>query len=130
MHEITHVINHITVLIDVNRIQVELDTTVCGTLLSCKKTKLVIQFDTDSGLVDGSRQIVNHAVCIVRAVKALTVTVGEPVVDITFCLDAELVHIEVTFLKSVPEMGIKATLHIQIKVELICILFHVCQFLK
>ena len=31
---------------DVNRIQVELDTTVCGTLLSCKKTKLVIQLDT------------------------------------------------------------------------------------
>ena len=68
----------------------ELDTTVCGTLLSCEEAELVIQFDTDSGIVDGSRQIVNHAVCIVRAVETLTIAVRQPVVDISFGFNAEL----------------------------------------
>ena len=129
-HEITHVINHITVLIDVNRIQVELDTTVCGTLLSCKKTKLVIQLDADSGIVDRSREIINHAVCIVRTVEALTIAVRQPVVDISFGLDTKLVHIKVTLLKTILEMSVKAPLHIQIKIEFICFLFHVCQLFK
>ena len=129
-HKVTHIVDHIAVLIDVDRVEVELDTTVCGTLLSCEETELVIQFDTDSGIVDGSRQIVNHAVCIVRAVEALAIAVRKPVVDISFGFDAELVHIKVTFLKTILEMSVKASLHIQIKIELICLLFYVCQFFK
>ena len=129
-HKVTHIVDHIAVLIDVDWVEVELDTTVCGTLLSCEEAELVIQFDTDSGIVDGSRQIVNHAVCIVRAVEALAIAVRKPVVDISFGFDTELVHVEVTFLKTILEMSVKASLHIQIKIELICLLFHVCQFFK
>ena len=44
--------------------------------------------------------------------------------------DTELVHVEVTFLKTILEMSVKASLHIQIKIELICLLFYVCQFFK
>ena len=41
-HKITHIINHVAVLVDINRVQVELETTVCGTLFSGKKTELVV----------------------------------------------------------------------------------------
>ena len=44
--------------------------------------------------------------------------------------DTELVHVEVTFLKTILEMSVKAPLHIQIKIEFICFLFHVCQLFK
>ena len=37
-----HIINHVAVLVDINRVQVELETTVCGTLFSGKKTELVV----------------------------------------------------------------------------------------
>ena len=129
-HEVAHIVNHVTVLVDINRVQVELDTTISRTLLSGEKIELVVQLDADAGVVDGSREIVNHAVCVVRTVEALTVTVREPVVDISFRFDAELVHIEVALLKSVPEMSVETALHIQIKIELVRLLFDVCQFFK
>ena len=112
--EVTHIIDHITILIDIDRVEVKLEAAIVGTLFTGKQVELIVELDTDTCPVDGGREVVYHIVSVVRAVETLAVTVRKPVVDISFRFDAELVHIEVTFLKSILEMSVKTSLHIQV----------------
>ena len=67
-HKIAHILDHVAVLVDVNRIQVELETAVSGALFTGKERELVVQLYTDTGIVNRSRYVVDHSSSLIRTV--------------------------------------------------------------
>ena len=126
-HKIAHILDHVAVLVDVNRIQVELETAVSGALFTGKERELVVQLYTDTGIVNRSRYVVDHSSSLVRTVQTLAITIGEPAVEVALGFDTKLAHLEYSFVETVAEVGVETTLHIEIQIELIRLLLHVGQ---
>lgn len=93
-HEIEeHVIDHVTVLVDFNRIQIIFEPPVCCRLFPDGGDKLISQAYRDHGIIDGGGKVI-QCVGRVTAVQALTPTVRKPVIDVPPGLLIEAVHFE------------------------------------
>jgi len=71
-------------LIDINRVEVELEAAIVGTLFAGKQVELIVELDTDACPVDGGREVVYHIVSVVRTVETLAGTVRKQVAEITY----------------------------------------------
>ena len=93
-HEIEeHIIDHITVLVDFNRVQIVLETTVCCRLFTDGGNELVGQTYGEHGIIDGGGEVI-QCVRRVAAVQALTPAIRKPVIDVPAGFQTELVHFE------------------------------------
>ena len=51
--EVTHIVNHVGILVDLNGVQVEFHTTIGSALLTEEHRELIVDLYTDSCHVDG-----------------------------------------------------------------------------
>lgn len=81
-HEIEeHIIDHVAVLVNFNRIQIIFEPPVCCRLFPDGGDKLISQAYGDHGIIDGGGKVI-QCVGRVTAVQALTPTVRKPVIDV------------------------------------------------
>ena len=129
-HEVVHVLYHVAVFVNVNRVDIKLNSSVSSALLAGKERKL-IKFDTYTCIVNTGRNIVNITRSIITTIKTLPITIAQPIVDITLHFDAELFHLECPLIETglIP-FHIEVTMHVEIEIELIGFLFYTGHLFK
>ena len=120
----------IAIHIYIDRILVELYTSEESRMLTDSQLRPFVEFNGNERIVYRGRHIINHLLTVVRAVKTLAITIEQPVVQVTFSLYAELVHLEFSVLKAVIKVRSEASLHVHKEVEFVSFLFYICKLFK
>ena len=128
-HEVTHVLYHVTIFVNINRIQIKFYTTIRDTLLSGKNENLFNLMPTPAqSMLVGTLSILPEP--SLPLIQTLTVTVTQQSL-ISLHFDTELLHFECALIKSgVVPFHIEITVHIKIEIELVRFFFDTGDFFK